>query len=71
MLEHQRRRMKRGKDCFMKKYSREKKTRKGTVILIAVIIALAALKICAAEKPAWDVCYEMPNRHIEWTYAGR
>ena len=41
------------------------------MIVALVIIALAALKICAAEKPAWDVCYEMPNRHIEWTYAGR
>lgn len=42
------------------------------IALLAVIIAaLLALNICTAEEPAWDVCYGMTNRNIEWTYAGR
>ncbi len=50
----------------------EKKRYRIIYALLAVIIAaLLAVNICTAEEPAWDVCYEMTNRNIEWTYAGR
>lgn len=56
------------------KYStkNEHKARTILVILLAVIIAAGiAVKICSAEEPAWDVCYDMANKNIEWTWAGR
>ena len=40
-------------------------------LLAVIIAALLAMNICTAEGPAWDVCYEMANRNVEWTYAGR
>lgn len=50
----------------------EKKRYRIIYALLAVIIAaLLAMNICTAEEPAWDTCYEMTNRKIEWTYAGR
>ena len=57
-----------------KKYSTQntKKYRALLLILLAVIIAAGIwVKICSAEEQTWDVCYDMTNQHIEWTYAGR
>ena len=58
-----------------REYSTGKNGKKRYRILYAlpviIIAALLAMNICTAEEPAWDVCYEMTNRNIEWTYAGR
>lgn len=40
-------------------------------ILTAVIIALTVMNISLDNEKTWDVCYEMSNKRIEWTYAGR
>ena len=36
------------------------------LIIIGVVIGRSF-----ADRPAWDVCYDMTNQHIEWTYAGK
>ena len=42
------------------------------VALLAVTVVIGiVIGRGIAEKPAWDVCYDMTNRNIEWTYAGR
>ncbi len=59
------------------KYSTEgKKRTRYTVMVVAAVAAALILGMLTgnaarAAKPAWDVCYEMCNQHIEWTYAGR
>lgn len=40
------------------------------LLAVAVVIGIVIGR-GIAEKPAWDVCYEMTNKNIEWTYAGR
>ena len=40
-------------------------------ILAAVIIALTVMNISLDKEKTWDECYEMSNKRIEWTYAGR
>ena len=40
-------------------------------VAAAVILGMLTGNAARAAKPAWDVCYEMCNQHIEWTYAGR
>ena len=46
-------------------------------ILLAVLCVILAGAVGfligrgCAEEPAWDACYEMANRNIEWTWAGR
>ena len=40
------------------------------ILAVAVVIGIVIGR-GIAEKPAWDVCYDMTNRNIEWTYAGR
>jgi hypothetical protein len=39
-------------------------------VILAGVIGFLIGRGCA-EEPAWDVCYEMANKNIEWTYAGR
>ena len=46
------------------------------IVLVVLCVILAGvigflIGSGAAEEPAWDVCYEMTNKNIEWTYAGR
>ena len=54
------------------KDTKAKRFCKGTLLALAMIVAgLVLLNVCWAEEPAWDVCYEMANRNVEWTYAGR
>lgn len=54
------------------KFSKKNLFSKGTLILMALILAgLVLLNVCWAEEPQWDVCYEMANRNVTWTYAGR
>ena len=54
------------------KNNRKNRISKGTMIaLIVMVIGMIILNACWAEEPAWDVCYEMANRNVEWTYAGR
>lgn len=42
-------------------------------VALVVVLVLAGIMIGrgVADKPAWDVCYEMTNQHIEWNYAGK
>ena len=40
------------------------------LLAVAVVIGIVIGR-GIAEKPAWDVCYEMTNKNVEWTYAGR
>ena len=54
------------------KYSTMKKIRKGTMcLLVMIIIGLAVANIMLDRQKSWDVEYEMVNKHIEWTWAGR
>ena len=54
------------------KFNKKKLFSKGTLILMALILAgMVLLNVCWAEEPQWDVCYEMANRNVSWTYAGR
>lgn len=54
------------------KFNKKNLFSKGTLILMALILAgLVLLNVCWAEEPQWDVCYEMANRKVTWTYAGR
>ena len=45
----------------------------GLVICTAMLVVTIGILIgkSIAEKPAWDVCYDMANRNIEWLQAGR
>lgn len=64
--------MKERKGVCMRKYSKNKSKKTVAFLLLAAVLLLAGIgSRCKGEKPAWDVCYEMANRHIEWTYAGR
>lgn len=54
-----------------KYYSRKNRIRKGVALVLMVTVATIIMNLCTAEKPAWDVCYEMANQNIEWTYARR
>ena len=40
-------------------------------ILAGIIMALIAMNISLDNEKTWDECYEMTNKRIEWTYAGR
>ena len=40
-------------------------------LLAAIIIALAIGNILLDREKTWDIEYEMTNRKIEWTYAGK
>lgn len=49
----------------------EKKTFRISLAIMAVIIgALIFLNVKQDGRHDWDVCYDMPNQHIEWTGAG-
>ena len=48
----------------------KKKTRYSLLLIIAVLAALAIGNAARANKPDWDVCYDMCNQYIEWTGAG-
>lgn len=39
-------------------------------IILAAIAVLIFFEIRMQREPAWAVCYEMTNKHIEWTGAG-
>ncbi len=39
-------------------------------IILAAIAVLIFFEIRMQREPAWTVCYEMTNKHIEWTGAG-
>ena len=52
------------------------KNYKARFILIVLLLAIVAAGIgylfgSANAEKKWDVCFDMPNQHIEWTYAGR
>ena len=51
-------------------FSKEKIVAFVALLAVAVVIGIVIGR-GIAEKPAWDVCYDMANRNIEWTYAGR
>lgn len=51
-------------------FSKEKIVAFVALLAVAVVIGIVIGR-GIAEKPAWDVCYDMTNRNIEWTYAGR
>ena len=51
-------------------FSKEKIVALVVLLAVAVVIGIVIGR-GIAEKPAWDVCYDMANRNIEWTYAGR
>ena len=54
------------------KNNRKNRISKGTMVaLIVMVIGMIILNACWAEEPQWDVCYEMANRNVSWTYAGR
>ena len=40
-------------------------------ILAGIIMALIVMNISLDNEKTWDECYEMTNKRIEWTYAGR
>jgi ABC-type polysaccharide/polyol phosphate export permease len=40
-------------------------------LLVMIIIGLAVANIMLDRQKSWDVEYEMVNKHIEWTWAGR
>ena len=42
-------------------------------VALVVVLVLAGIMIgrSMADRPAWDVCYDMTNKNIEWTYAGK
>ena len=54
------------------KFSKKKSFSKGTMVVMVLLVAgMVLLNACWAEEPQWDVCYEMANRNVSWTYAGR
>ena len=59
----------------MKKYTtRHEEKRRYMITFIVILLAIIggmAWRACEAEKPDWDVCYEMCNKHIEWSWAGK
>lgn len=69
-----RRKIKKGRFFIMHKkhtiFSGEKTVAFIAILAVAVVIGIVIGR-GIAEKPAWDVCYDMTNRNIEWTYAGR
>jgi len=40
-------------------------------VIAAVILALIGMNIALDSEKTWDVCYDMANRGIEWTWAGK
>lgn len=48
----------------------EKTFRISIGILAAILGMLVFFSIRVQEDKNWDVCYEMVNRHVEWTGAG-
>ena len=40
-------------------------------IMAVVLAALIFLNVAEENKKTWDTCYEMTNKRIEWTWAGR
>ena len=40
-------------------------------IMAVVLAALIFLNVREDSRKTWDVCYEMTNKRIEWTGAGR
>ena len=72
MLQHQRRRVKRGKEMLMRHYStkdREKAIFAFVMGLIA-IIAAAWFAFAPIKGPEPDAVYEMVNQRITWEGAG-
>ena len=53
----------------------EEKRRYRIVILLITLIFVGGLIWWSmgdgAAEPEWDVCYEMCNKNIEWTWAGK
>ena len=45
--------------------------RKLIAFLVIVIMALLILNLAWDDGPKADRVFEMANRHIEWTYAGK
>ena len=39
-------------------------------VLAAFTAAVVWIGLSEAERPAWDVCYEMTDRNVEWSGAG-
>ena len=40
------------------------------ILAVAVGVVWNMMEAAGAEKD-WDVCYEMANQHIEWSWAGK